>query len=505
MSGTIPIPTKKPKLEEDVAIIEDEEANLLALMNHRIKEIQHIRDRISYYRSELDGARKRLEDTKHQLVRLQGEKKENVNAAPSSENVNVERESTSPLHLNIASRNKAFGRTKLVIPCVQPKISPPPKSAGPARNNDFIPSPRTRDGGAKRKFEQKEVKELTPLIGKASSPRTIRCHPPVYIPSQHPRKLRNLALCPTNDHLFVTSALDGKIRLWEINASGSYASPLCFENCSTQGARWPEDLTWHPNGDSVFSAYTADSGNSQVSILNLNKKGKDSVTFLEDKPHIRGDINSIRFMPWEDDTCFVTGGTDHAVILWNEKDTRGKWKPMTLHQNLHTSTVTGIAGMQRKNSVLSVGADKRIIGYDIDAGNAYFKHWIESKCLNVSLNPCNSNIFVVQAGVHEKQLRLFDIRLSQPVVHYFGWKPESSETHTALIKQSWSPDGLYLTSGSTDPMIHIFDIRYDSHEASQSIKAHQSRVFKAEWHPSLPLLISISSDLNVGLHKINAS
>ena len=102
---------------------------------------------------------------------------------------------------------------------------------------------------------------------------------------------------------------------------------------------------------------------------------------------------------------------------------------------------------------------------------------------------------------HEKQLRLYDIRLRHTELHSFGWKQESSDSQSALINQAWSPDGLYLSSGSADPVIHIFDIRYNARKPSQSIRAHQKRVFKAVWHYSFPLLISISSDLQIGLHK----
>lgn len=102
-----------------------------------------------------------------------------------------------------------------------------------------------------------------------------------------------------------------------------------------------------------------------------------------------------------------------------------------------------------------------------------------------------------------KQLRLYDIRLRQTELHAYGWKQESSDSQSALINQTWSPDGFYITSGSVDPVIHIFDIRSNAHKPSQSIKAHQKRVFKAIWHHSLPLLISISSDLNIGLHKLS--
>lgn len=118
-----------------------------------------------------------------------------------------------------------------------------------------------------------------------------------------------------------------------------------------------------------------------------------------------------------------------------------------------------------------------------------------------SLEICWLNFTCLTYRTPERQLRLFDIRLRQTELHSFGWKQESSESQSALINQAWSPDGLYMTSGSADPMIHIFDIRYTANKPSQSIQAHQKRVFKAVWLHSLPLLISISSDLNVGLHK----
>lgn len=115
------------------------------------------------------------------------------------------------------------------------------------------------------------------------------------------------------------------------------------------------------------------------------------------------------------------------------------------------------------------------------------------KCFDVSCLACRTP---------EKQLKLYDIRLRQTEIHSFGWKQESSESQSALINQAWSPDGLYVSSGTADPMIHIFDIRYNSHKPSQSIRAHHKRVFKAVWVESPSLLVSISSDLNVGLHKI---
>ncbi|KAL8123149.1 hypothetical protein AgCh_011225 [Apium graveolens] len=147
-------------------------------------------------------------------------------------------------------------------------------------------------------------------------------------------------------------------------------SNWCGEMEGMRERRWPVDIDWHPQGKSIFSVFSADGGDSQVTVLDLNKgKEKRRVTFLEDKLHIKGIINNIVFMPWED-TCFVTAGTDHAVVLWTEKDGIKNWKFQTLHGNLHSSAVMGVAGLQHKKVVLSAGLDKRITGFDVESGRA---------------------------------------------------------------------------------------------------------------------------------------
>ncbi|KAH7578507.1 hypothetical protein JRO89_XS01G0391100 [Xanthoceras sorbifolium] len=546
---------KKPKRQEEEDengeenSREEQEEALAALTEHRIKEVEHLKQRIAYYKSQatrlladyfsgksvqLAEAEKRLQDSQSKLARLRGrDNAVSSNQSNGTKSVRVERRSTSPVHNEEGySRNRPQSRPELLIPAVTPKISQPIKSSGagmkgligsgtqasPSTHSDSVVRVKeeksyknspdrevvdAQDRGTKRKFEQKEHKELIPLVSTRSSPSTIHCHTSNHISSQHKRKLRSLMLCPVNEQLFATSALDGVINLWQLQARGSSASLLSSTDCvSPKHRRWPEDIAWHPQGNSIFSVYTADSGDSQISVLNLNKsQGKTRVTFLDEKPHVKGIINSIIFLPWEN-ACFVTGGSDHAVMLWSERDSENSWKPKALHRNLHSSAVMGVAGMQQKQIVLSAGADKRIIGFDAGVGRADFKHQIESKCMSVLPNPCDFNLFMVHTGTLGRQLRLFDIRLRQTEIHTFGWKQESSESQSALINQAWSPDGLYLTSGSADPVIHIFDIRYNAHKPSQSIRAHQKRVFKAVWHYSYPLLVSISSDLNIGLHKI---
>ena len=52
--------------------------------------------------------------------------------------------------------------------------------------------------------EQKEHKELIPLVSRSSAPCTVHCHTSNHISSQHKRKLRSVAVCPMNDQLFVS-------------------------------------------------------------------------------------------------------------------------------------------------------------------------------------------------------------------------------------------------------------------------------------------------------------
>lgn len=346
---------------------------------------------------------------------------------------------------------------------------------------------------------KREHADLVLSVRGSKAPCYVNVLQPLYFASEHKRKLRSLAINPTSYQICVTSALDGLINVWQIRGKGEDLSLISSIDCRSPGQRrWPEDLAWHPSGESLFACYSADGKDNQVAII--NSSGKAKVQFLEEKPHEKGIINSLVFMPSDVEPCFATGGCDHAVVLWKE-DISGHWKPKILHKSLHSSAVMGVGGMQHKPLMLSVGLDKRVVGFNTQYCRQDFRHQLDSKALGMIPNPVDLNLFMVQTGFSGRQLRLFDVRMRGSELHAFGWRQESSECQSALISQSWSPDGFHIASGSTDPKVHIFDIRYNSNEPSQSVKAHQKRVFKAAWHHTLPLLISISSDLHVGLLK----
>ncbi|KAI9106510.1 hypothetical protein K1719_022038 [Acacia pycnantha] len=79
--------------------------------------------------------------------------------------------------------------------------------------------------------------------------------------------------------------------------------------------RWPEDTAWHPDGSSLYSVYTADAGESQISVINLSRRqGRECVNFLEDKPHSKGyvEVSSTGKPDHEEDRLVLTAGATFA-------------------------------------------------------------------------------------------------------------------------------------------------------------------------------------------------
>ncbi|KAK9990160.1 hypothetical protein SO802_025145 [Lithocarpus litseifolius] len=186
--------------------------------------------------------------------------------------------------------------------------------------------------------------------------------------------------------LFWETGVLGQVLYLEAHAVGISATGI--------GCYFDDPETPTPHDNSTEFKILEDLKN----VLNLNKtQGRACVNFLKEKPHVKGIINSITFMPWED-VCFVTRGSDQAIILWSEKDGENSWKPKALHRNLHSSAIMGVAGMQKKPIVLSAGIDKRIIGFDTLVGRADYRHQIECKCMSVLPNPCDFNLFMVQTA-----------------------------------------------------------------------------------------------------------
>ncbi|CAM0878333.1 unnamed protein product [Alopecurus aequalis] len=355
-----------PPPDEDGGEDMSEEA-ALALIAHRERVVEQCSLKLAQYKSQLDKAEGELAAARSKLARYRDRAARNRpptqrEPKPSQPTQKPPAPQTRPQLVIPGTNSRPAAR-----PTPPPRTEPVPKLKKAAADPSSSSSKKA-DKKPKREIVQREPQNLIQSVRK-SSPTILKFYGGHLVSSQHKRKLRCLELCPANDQLAVTSALDGMVTLWQVQSSGPSISLLSTTNCLSPKLRWPEDVAWHPDGDTIFAVYSSDNGDSQVSMTNLNASGQKKVNFLPAKPHTKGIINNINFMPWSD-TCFLTAGSDHAVILWQEKD--DSWNHRKVHKDSHSSAVNGVAGLQQKKTIISVGSDKRIISYDLAAERVPF-------------------------------------------------------------------------------------------------------------------------------------
>ncbi|KAF3337300.1 U5 small nuclear ribonucleoprotein [Carex littledalei] len=494
---------------------EPDEETLLRLIEKREKNLRRCNEKMLYYTSQMKCEASELNKLKVMLEAVRSKEQSAKSASiPLLKKPKLESESNFALK---ETKSEPSKKPQLFIPAMLVAKSKPisvsnhdtSHQMGIGSQPMLVAKSRpisvsNHDTSHQMGIEKARQLDMVQSVGTSANVANLNFNSTNLIHSQHKKKLRCLDLCPTDDTVFASSGLDGAVSLWEVQNKGNSAKFLGSMDClSPNQRRWPEDIAWHPDGQRIFAVHSAEGGDSQVSSFSLKQLGrKKTAFFLENKAHEKGTINRISFMPWRgQSSCFVTSGSDHAVVLWKEGKKDGCWGQKLLHMNHHTSAVMAAFGLQYKEAVLSVGMDRRVVLFDIVAGSIDFKFQLDSKCLNALPSPSNSNLYLVQIGSPGKQLRLFDIREKPEELHVFGWDQGQSEPQSALINSAWSPDGWHISSGSNDPLIHIFDIRYSGQRPSESLKAHSKRVFKAVWHSSLPLLISISSDQHIGMHR----
>ncbi|KAL0918849.1 hypothetical protein M5K25_010890 [Dendrobium thyrsiflorum] len=266
--------------------IQEQEEALIALIEHRSKEAELLSQKASYYQSQAETAKRKLQESQLQLARLRapsgpaGSRRSRVESLAPVNGVEARPEPRAQSHssrppLIIPSINSKFSTTKAPPPSAVPRNKPTPSSQptpeAPEKSKRETSTVRSSE---KRNLVEKEHQDLIPSVRKSSSPNTIPFQPGTYIHSQHKRKLRTLVLSPVDDQLLVTSALDGVVNLWQVQAKGPSANLLSSTDClSPKHRRWPEDIAWHPDGDRLFSVYSGDPGDCQISMLNLRVSG----------------------------------------------------------------------------------------------------------------------------------------------------------------------------------------------------------------------------------------
>jgi len=98
----------------------------------------------------------------------------------------------------------------------------------------------------------------------------------------------------------------------------------------------------------------------------------------------------------------------------------------------------------------------------------------------------------------QNQLCLLDRRASEIVLR-LTWN-QNNLSPSKFTVPNWSQSGLQISCGSMEPLLNLWDIRYNKIGLpSQTIALHKKRIFQGSFIPNR--LVTISSDKTVGIHS----
>lgn len=319
----------------------------------------------------------------------------------------------------------------------------------------------------------------------------------------HTKKLRSLVFNPTTPNLLATCALDGFVKIWNLASAHSSLQEVASVNTTSASKIYPIDMTWSSTGGQCAIVFNnGRAGNQpQLAIVDASKAEtahKLGLVYIKDTPH-EGYPNQVRYFPGQSNRL-LTGGTDHTVVEWRID---GEVRTRLVHIQ-HTSQ---IQSMSIADDILFTGgADRRFVAWNLPQDRLVWEERINEKVNFIEPSPADSNIILIGTTGKSNQLALFDRRIQERVVQ-LGWTPQTAVSMSQFIHPAWSPCGTLVSSGSTDPTIHMFDVRYARvGKPSFSVAAHELRVLKAVFHPEYSgVLASISSDKKIGLHSLTLS
>ncbi|ELR17922.1 WD domain, Gbeta repeat, domain containing protein [Acanthamoeba castellanii str. Neff] len=262
----------------------------------------------------------------------------------------------------------------------------------------------------------------------------------------HTKKLRSLVFNPTTPNLLATCALDGFVKIWNLASAHSSLQEVASVNTTSASKIYPIDMTWSSTGGQCAIVFNNGRAGNQPQLAIVDAS----------KAETAHKLGLVRYFPGQSNRL-LTGGTDHTVVEWRI-------------DGEHTSQ---IQSMSIADDILFTGgADRRFVAWNLPQDRLVWEERINEKVNFVEPSPADSNIIMIGNTGKSNQLALFDRRIQERVVQ-LGWTPQTSVSMSQFIHPAWSPCGTLVSSGSTDPTIHMFDVRYARvGKPSFSVAAH---------------------------------
>ena len=243
------------------------------------------------------------------------------------------------------------------------------------------------------------------------------------------------------------------------------------------------DLEWNRSGSKIVSC----SADKTVGVFDANV-GKRTKKYAEHKAV----VNSINLSRGE--ASLVVSGSDDALAkVW---DLRSRSSVQTF-ESVHPITAVCFSGDEEL--VFTAGTDNVVKAWDRRREEVvYTMAGHADTVTGMSLSPDGASLLT---NSMDRSLICWDVRpfvtVSRLVSQFEGHQHNLEKT---LLKCGWSPDGEKVAAGSSDHVVHIWDV--PTTEELYTLPGHAGSVNEVVFHPSEPIIGSCGSDKNIYLGEI---
>ena len=305
--------------------------------------------------------------------------------------------------------------------------------------------------------------------------RTSSLQAPTMLLTGHLGQINAVGFHPSGNVL-ASGSHDKKIFLW--NAYGD-----CSNYCVLSG---------HKNA--VLSLSYTDDGEGLVSCSpDLSVRVWDTMTG-EQVASLRehtGVINCVAATP-QGHVLVASASDDGTVKLW---DTRTRRAASTLVEEGTKYALCTVDISENGEYVYAGGIDNVVKGWDLrkESELCVRMEGHEDTITGLKVSPTGTHVLTnaMDMTMRSWDVRAFVEREDKRCVRVFAGHQHSQERN--LLRCSWSADGKRVSGGSSDQMVHVWDVA--SGDLVYSLPGHSGSVNEVSWSPSETAIVcSASSD-----------
>ncbi|CAJ0939117.1 unnamed protein product, partial [Mesorhabditis belari] len=317
----------------------------------------------------------------------------------------------------------------------------------------------------------------TGIAGADQIPRTSRLPAPIMLYTGHEGEIMT-ARFSTDGSIFASAGYDQKIFLWNVYDEG--------ENFATLKGHTGTVMDLHFNTDS--SALFTCSTDKTVRIWDM-ETGTCKRKF---KSHLEI-VNSCH--PARRGPQLVASASDDGFVLVHDLRLRD---PVKKFENRFAQTA--VSFNDTAEYVFAGNIENDIVCYDMRKGEADFtlEHHMDT-ITSLALSPDGSYLL---SNSMDQTLLMFDVRPyceGDRLNSIFRGHEHNFERN--LLKCTWSPDGQWVSAGSADRFVYVWDI--DTGRIAYKLPGHQGSVVATDFHPKEPILLSSGTDKRIYLGELS--